>query len=1328
MLDVIFVINPLNAELMKRIFVVILTLASSGSFLSAQEAAPDYSKVKTLHMVATAHFDTQWRWTVQQSIDEFLKNTLQQNFVLFEKYPDYKFSFEGAIKYMWAKEYYPADYEKLKKYIASGQWNICGSSLDATDANIPSPESVIRTILIGQKFYQKEFGKKSYDIFLPDCFGFGYALPSIEAYCGLKGFSTQKLSWGSAYGVPFDIGVWQGVDGSKILAELKPGGYGNRISSDMSNNQEWLNVVNSIGEKSGLYVGYAYYGTGDQGGSPTDSGVLWLEKSLKGTGPLKVISAPADLLCRQVTKAQMEKLPLHNNELLATTHGTGCYTSQCAMKRWNRKNEQLGDAAERAAVVANWLGANPYPKEKLQKAWIQFLWHQFHDDITGTSIPEVYQFSWNDEIVSMNLFSSVLEDAVGGVSRALNTSAIGVPVVVYNPLSVEREDVAEATIEFKDKVSMVQVWNKNGNEVPSQVTSVFNNQVTILFLAKVPSVGFEVFDVRPVAKMPDRKTSLSITTSQIENEYYKVSIDKKGDISGIYDKKESKEMLSAPIRLAYLTDNSDIWPAWEITYNTVSKKPRSYVDNVINLDIVEQGTVRVTLRIIREMEGSVFTEYISLSAGEAGNRVDVTNHVSWNTKGTLVKAEFPLSVSNPVATYDLGMGAIERGNNKSNLYEVPAQQWADITNADGSYGITIMNDCKVGWDKPTDSTLRLTLLHTPASSSSWLQDNTTNDMGRHVFTYSISGHTKTWRNGSCWKAASLNQPLYAFQTTKHNGTLNKSFSFVKVNKNQVMVKALKMAEEGEDVVVRLQELNGERADKVTISFPGAVNAIKEVNGAEDIISDNIQNDSLIKCSLKPYQPASYAFTVNKTKNQIGNKKCLPISLINDLDGLSNDNNRKDGNIDGKGKSIPAELYPDNNFICDGITFRMGQKTDGMKNMMICKGNTIVLPPNKGKFNKIAIMAFGLKDTKGSFSIGAVLKELSIQSGTGFIGQWDSRILDKNAYVVNRINGENFSTNVQLVPGFIKRDPIAWFATHRHDGIANKNESYVFSYIYKYVLDLPKGAKSITLPKNENIIIAAMTLVQDNNSSTRLAKTVYDDFRGSIVSFRSNTNLPYFNINEKIELASSKSGDMIFYTLDGSYPSEKAMLYAQPILIDESTTIKAIAINKNGEKSDVFCSTYLKLNTLEMESVQPSGVKKGIKYAYYEGEWNNLPDFTALKPVKKGTLKKIEIPSRMIHKDHFGIVYMGYVNIPIDGLYTFAINSDDGSRLVIDDVEVAVNDGTHGGKEMSGKVGVKSGMHTFRLEYFNATKGNIMQVFIEGPGLPRRELINEDLAY
>src|SRR3989339_122764 len=214
----------------RKILVAAILLVTPTAMLPAQDA--DGDKQKTLHVIGTAHFDTQWRWTIQTSINEYIPSTFNGNFKLFEKYPDYKFSFEGAIKYMLMKEYYPEAYQRMKEYIGAGRWNICGSSIDATDVNISSPESVIRTILLGQDYYKKEFGVQSYDIFLPDCFGFGYALPTIMTHCGLKGFSTQKLTWGAPFGIPFDIGTWTGVDGSRVFAALNGGSYGAKLRGD----------------------------------------------------------------------------------------------------------------------------------------------------------------------------------------------------------------------------------------------------------------------------------------------------------------------------------------------------------------------------------------------------------------------------------------------------------------------------------------------------------------------------------------------------------------------------------------------------------------------------------------------------------------------------------------------------------------------------------------------------------------------------------------------------------------------------------------------------------------------------------------------------------------------------------------------------------------------------------------------------------------------------------------------------------------------------------------------------------------------------------------
>ena len=191
-----------------------------------ENSRPDLSTEPTLYVVGYAHLDTQWRWEYPEVIRDLIPNTMHDNFALFEEYPNYVFNFSGANRYRMMKEYYPADFERVKEHVAAGRWFPSGSAMEESDVNVPSAESLIRQILYGTELFRNEFGFTSAEYMLPDCFGFPASLPSILAHSGITGFSTQKLTWHSAAGIPFNIGVWEGLDGSSVIAALNPGSYG----------------------------------------------------------------------------------------------------------------------------------------------------------------------------------------------------------------------------------------------------------------------------------------------------------------------------------------------------------------------------------------------------------------------------------------------------------------------------------------------------------------------------------------------------------------------------------------------------------------------------------------------------------------------------------------------------------------------------------------------------------------------------------------------------------------------------------------------------------------------------------------------------------------------------------------------------------------------------------------------------------------------------------------------------------------------------------------------------------------------------------------------
>ena len=393
-----------------------------------------------------------------------------------------------------------------------------------------------------------------------------------------------------------------------------------------------------------------------------------------------------------------------------TNHSAGSLTSQAYQKRWMRKEELLADAAEKASLAAEWLGARPYPLQRLNDAWTLVMGGEFHDVAAGTATPKSYEFAWNDDVIAMNQFAGVLSDATQAVSAALNTETKGVPLVVFNPLNIAREDLVEASVNFPGGMpKAVHVVGPDNNEVPAQIS---NGKV--IFAAKVPSVGYAVYDVQPGPGASDTYR-MKVSEKSLENQYYRVKLNADGDVASIFDKSLSRELLAAPARLAISYDNPEHWPAWNMDWDQEQAAPKSYVSGPAKIRVVENGPARVAIEVSRETAESRFVQTISLSAGDAGKRVEFANAIDWNTKESNLKATFPLVASNQMATYNWDIGTIERPTAEPKKFEVPSHQWIDLTDMSGEFGATILTDCKNGSDKPNDHTIRLTLIRTPGT-------------------------------------------------------------------------------------------------------------------------------------------------------------------------------------------------------------------------------------------------------------------------------------------------------------------------------------------------------------------------------------------------------------------------------------------------------------------------------------------------------------------------------------------------------------------------------------------------------------------------------------
>ncbi|HKI89920.1 MAG TPA: glycosyl hydrolase-related protein, partial [Draconibacterium sp.] len=385
-------------------------------------------------------------------------------------------------------------------------------------------------------------------------------------------------------------------------------------------------------------------------------------------------------------------------------------------------------------------------------------------------------------------------------------------------------------------------------------------------------------------------------------------------------------------------------------------------------------------------------------------------------------------------------------------------------------------DCKYGSDKPDNSTLRLTLMYTPKANSYVYQG--TQDWGIHDFKYAIYAHVGDWVYANTPKEGDfINNPLLAFETTKHEGTLGREISLLNISTPEVNAMAFKKAEESDYYIVRLNEKFGSPISNVSVSFPGKVIDAYEVNGQEQKIGNVDFLQGKLNLDMGKFAIRSFAVKFENPAHKLSKPEIAFVSLPYDQDGFSFDTQRSNGNMVNN-LTFPAELIPDE-ISSEDIIFKMGNRANGEKNMLEAKGQKINLP--SGNYNKLYLLAAATEDTEGVLKAGRNKVNIGFQDWTGYVGQHYGRELYFNDMKV-----------AAITPAFTKRDNIAWFTSHRHTPEAN--DAYQYSYMYKYGVDLPKGTKTITLPQNSKVKIFAITVANDQKDQVTPLQLLYDDFK------------------------------------------------------------------------------------------------------------------------------------------------------------------------------------------------------------------------------------------
>ncbi|MBR5518289.1 MAG: alpha-mannosidase [Clostridia bacterium] len=719
-----------------------------------------------VNCIGHTHIDVAWLWTVAQTREK-AQRSFSTVINMMKYFDDYMFMSSQPQLYQHVKEQDPALYEEIKKRVKEGRWEVEGAAWLEADTNLISGESMVRQILFGKRFMKEEFDVDSEILWLPDVFGYSGALPQVLKKSGVDKFFTSKLRWNETNKMPHDDFVWEGIDGSQIHAKFNAGYVGNI-------NPDWVwETWSEYKDKELNDETLNTFGYGDGGGGPTYEmmeNFKRLEYGLPGMPAVRMQTAGENYKKSienfNKNTEELKNKPKWKGEMYLEFH-RGTYTSIAKNKKNNRKSENIHLNAENISAMDMVLNGGEYPKETLDKNQRTILLNQFHDIIPGSSIGPVYDVTDVEYAQVLKEGREIVENKKGSIISSLKTDG---GLFVYNPSPFAVSDYVEV----------------DGKTV---------------YVENVPAHGFKVVEEKYV------DTGVTVCDKCIENDVLKVVFNDKYHIVSVYDKVEDREVLAENAEanvIEMFEDYPREYDAWEIT--EYYKQKKWIADDVTSVEPLKNG-----FRIKRKYLKSEIIQDITLRKGS--KRVDFVTTVDWHEDHTLMKAAFPVDIHNTVATYDIQFGNVERPTYANTSwdgakFEVCAHKWADLSESD--YGVSIINDCKYGYNIE-ENVMKISLL----KAATYPYENA--DRGMHSFTYSLFPHCGDFRKGGVIKEGyALNIPLEVSKAPANNGTICDNYSIVSSDKENVIVEAIKKAEDDNSIIVRLYDAYNKKTN-VTIT-------------------------------------------------------------------------------------------------------------------------------------------------------------------------------------------------------------------------------------------------------------------------------------------------------------------------------------------------------------------------------------------------------------------------------------------------------------------------------------------------------------------------------
>jgi alpha-mannosidase len=788
------------------------------------------SKEFKIHLVAHAHIDMNWLWPWEDTVNT-VQDTFSTMIKLMDTYEDFHFSQSQAVTYKIAEDNFPKIFEKIRKYVSKGNWDITASMWVEADLNMSGTEALIRQFLYARRYIDEKFNFKPKVCWEPDTFGHIWTLPQILRKSGIKYYYFMRCGKGHP------LFWWEGPDGSRILAFTSV--YNNVVTP-----KNIVDLAIDLYERYGLKTSMFVYGAGNHGGGATIEDIEAAYEIRKKPTMPDVIFSSTQRFFEDAEREIEEKslsVPIISDKLQFTFDG--CYTTHGDVKRYNRLCEALLVDSEILCILAN-----IHHWGRLKEAWLKTLFNQFHDILDGSGSAEAYVYPRRLAKEVIEESEIIINSVIKSLSGKINLSRDGIPVVIFNTLSWDRLDIVKVRIP-KNLIPRNPMAISYDNRYKSPV-QVYGDEIT--FLAHAPSVGYITYYI--VEGDTSGETFLAKNDNVLENELFRLEINRSsGAIKSLYDKvnkrfvfKEDRYPFTKPILsnlMQVLYEIPHPMSAWII--GEISR-----VENLRNakIELIENGPVKATLRVKWQYRNSEIDQYISLYRGLP--RIDFYTIIDWReisddkTEAPMLKVSFTPILGRAKASFEIPFGYIERVPDGT---EVPALRWVDLS--DEEYGLSLINNCKYGFDVK-GNTLRMTLIRTSYSP------DPRPDQGIHEITYSLYPHKEDWRKSMTFRTGyELNHPLKVYPIlirSEFHSHEPEERSLLRVKPDNVVISCIKKSENSDDIIVRLYDATGEGAE-AEVQFAFNVKEVYEADLMENPIKALKVQGGKVLLELKKFE-------------------------------------------------------------------------------------------------------------------------------------------------------------------------------------------------------------------------------------------------------------------------------------------------------------------------------------------------------------------------------------------------------------------------------------------------------------------------------------------